>query len=439
MEEVRIVFTDSIDSKRFYIAFSDAGYSFYLSDIGVAWNTMLLQIPGLALGVFDRNSVTTATVNRVTYLYYANLGMFKFDNVGPLGVTMVVQATTGITSADVLGVVASSGYLIAYTKDSIAWSSTLVPTDFVPSQVTGAGGGVVAGLDGDIIFATSNSLGVLIYTVNNIVAGTYTGNALFPFKFREVDNSRGGIDLDNTAWQANAVGQFVYTKAGLQSVSSQKATTILPEVTDFLSGTRFEDYNETTKQLEVTNIPGFSYVTQLIRKVKLVSARYLILSYGLPGTVFTHAIVVDTVLNKIGKFKIAHVDVFEYVQDTTIVAKQSIAFMGSRGKVDIVDFSVDGNHTGVLILGKLQATRTRGLGLMGASVENVIEGDTLDFFSNASLDGKNFTNVPSYLVSTAANVRDYAFRSSALTHNLTFIGSFNLVTVQIAYRIEGRR
>jgi hypothetical protein len=93
----------------------------------------------------------------------------------------------------------------------------------------------------------------------------------------------------------------------------------------------------------------------------------------------------------------------------------------------------------VIVMGKLQATLTRLLGLMGVEVENVNTGASLELLSSASFDGKNFTNVAGTLKDTASNVREYAFRSSALTHNIILIGQFNLVNLQVTYRIEGRR
>ena len=432
LTDVRLVF--STDRVRVYVGLTVGGQLLRLSPgENYAWtviNTTLFNPPS----PFNPDFLTVAAVNGVSYIFYKGYGMFEytFSSNALLGITV-----PALSIADVLGVVASNGYLIAYTKDSIAWSSTIDPTDFAPSQVTGAGGGSIAEADGDILFVTSNSLGILVYTFNNVVAGTYTGNALYPFKFKQVDDSKGGLSLKTTAYQANSVNQFVYSKAGLMTISSKKAEVVLPEITDFLSGNKFEDFNETSKLLELTNIPENE---QMNKQIRYISSRYLVVSYGLPSTGLTHALVVDTSMGKVGKLKIDHVDVFDYVGELEDAAKDSMAFLKDTGEVLKVNFSTVTNSVGVLIMGKLQATLTRNTGLLGVQVENVTLGDDIVVMSSASFDGKSFTNVTGTLISdNTDNIVEYAFRSSAKSHNIILIGSFNLVTLLITYRVEGKR
>ena len=441
MVDVRVV--QSTTGVRQYLGFLSNGAVYLLDYAQNEWNDIASD---WTLTDIKSDKITSANVNGVTYIYYANTGLFKLRGANPSVAThLETTAVTGLSTSDVIGVVASSGYLIAYTKTAVAWSSTIDPTDFVPSQVTGSGGGNIAEADGAILFVTSNSLGILIYTFNNVIAGTYTGNALYPFKFREVDNSKGGLNLGTVAWEANSVNQFVYSKAGLMSVTSQKADAFLPEITDFIAGKLFEDFNEITKLLEVTTIPENQ---QLAKKITFIASRYLIVSYGLITAipqVFTHAIVVDTVMQKVGKLRIDHMDVFEYIATPAafianlINAKSTVGFVSQQGLTNTVNFSSTAPNTGVLIMGKLQATLTRFLGLLGVEVENVRPGATLDLLSSASLDGKNFTNVAGTLKDSLGNLREYSFRSSALTHNIIMIGDFNLVNLQIAYRVEGKR
>lgn len=431
LTDVRVAF--STDRIRIYMGLTVGGDLLRLSPgEGYAWtgiNTNFFNPPS----PFNPEFLTVATVNGVSYIFYGGYGLYEYTFSSNIVLGVAVPA---LTVADVLGIVSSSGYLIAYTKDAIAWSSTIDPTDFTPSQVTGAGGGSIAEADGDILFVTSNSLGILVYTFNNVVAGTYTGNALYPFKFREVDDSKGGLSLNTTAYQANSVNQFVYCKAGLMTVSSKKAEVLLPEITDFLSGNKFEDFDEVTKLLVQTTIPEDE---QMVKQIRYIASRYLVISYGLISTGLTHALVIDTSMNKLGKLKIDHVDVFDYVGELEDAAKESMTFLKDTGEVVAVNFSSVAVSTGVLIMGKLQATLTRLAGLMGVEVDNVRTGATLDLLSSASLDGKNFTNVTGTLKDSASNVREYAFRSSALTHNIIMIGQFNLVNLQVSYRIEGKK
>ena len=269
------------------------------------------------------------------------------------------------------------------------------------------------------------------------MAGTYTGNARFPFKFREVDDSKGGVSLDSVAYEANSSRQFIYSKAGLQSVTSQRAETIIPEVTDFLAGGRFEDYNEATREYEVTNLLP---TETMLKKIKFISSRYLIVSYGLPSTGFTHALVLDTILGRLGKLKITHTDVFEFVGQQSEISKEAIAFLLSTGEVQVLDFSSASTSSGVVILGKLPYSHTRLIQLLGVEIENVIEPAALDVSSQASSDGKNFTTVfPTAAPIAASNYREYPFRATAKSHSLAIVGQFNLTTVLVRYLLAGRR
>ena len=430
--DVRIAYGSA--KSRIHLAWDNLGRVYVLIPGSTSWVLLSATSPVTTSTDFSNDSVTIATVNGVSYIFYSGIGAFTYNET-----TTKLDAVTltGLTISAILGLVAASGYLVAYTSEAIAWSSTIDPTDFVPSQVTGAGGGNVAGIAGAILFITPNPLGFLVHTIANTIAATFTGNVQFPFKFRPIKNGKGGISLDLIAYEAESSEQFLYSKAGLQTVDSQRADTVLPEVTDFLAGRRFEDFNETTKLYETTDLVASETMK---KKIKLIASRYLVISYGLPtSSDFTHALIYDLSLKKLGKIKTPHVDVFEYIGDQTEVAKETIAFVLSTGEVKALDFSATATGSGVVILGKLQATRTRMIDLLGVEVENVETGDTLSVDSQASLDGKTFTLASGSLLSSAEGLRTYGFRSSAKNHSLMFIGRFNLVAALVTYKSTGRR
>ncbi len=432
MTDVRVIYGD--DRGRLYLGWDTLGNVYALLTGASAWVAVPATAPVTGGAGFTAESVTIGTVNGVSYIMYATIGAFTY-NEGTNSLDAVTL--TGLTIADVLGVVASSGYLIAYTTEAIAWSSTIDPTDFVPSQVTGAGGGNIAGIAGAILFTTANTLGILISTAANTIAGTYTGNARFPFKFREVADSKGGTSLDTVAYEANSTQQFIYSKAGLQIVNSQRAETILPEVTDFLAGGRFEDYNETTRLYEITDLAANE---TMLKKVKFIASRYLVISYGLPSVGFTHALVLDNSLSRVGKLKITHTDVFEFVGMQSEISKEAVAFLLPTGEVQVLDFSSEAASTGVVILGKLQFSSTRFMSLLGVEIENVQDGVVLDISSQLSLDGKTFTSIfPTAAPTVATNYREYPFRATGKSHSLAIVGQFNLTTVLVRYKTTGRR
>jgi hypothetical protein len=425
-EDVRAIYGD--ERSRIYLAWDTEGAAYSLKPGDTTWLALPATVPATGGPGFSIESVTVGTVNGISYIFYAGIALFTYDEATD---TLVEAVTTGLAVVNMLGVAASSGYLIAYAKDSLAWSGLVNPVDFTPSQITGAGGGKVAEIGGAIIFVLPTTTGIIIYTETNAVSGDYTGNSLYPFKFREVSSSKGGISLDFVAYESNASAQFVYSKAGLQLVTSQKADAILPEVTDFLAGKRFEDFDELTSLLTTINVGSMR------KKIKLIASRYLIISYGVAS--FTHALVYDVSLKRFGKLKLAHVDCFEYVGNQVEVSKESIAFLLVSGEVKVLDFSVDGATDGVLILGKLQYTRGQLITLLGTELENVAVGATVELFSRASLDGKNTTDVQGTQVYVDENIRKFVFRNTAVNHALVIHGNFNAVSVVLTYILAGRR
>lgn len=423
--DARIVYSDT--RERTYLAWSTLGR--VLVKVAGVWSLIPATVPATGGASFDIDSVTIATVNGVSYIFYSGIGAFTYNST-----TKKLDAVTltGLTIADVLGLVASSGYLIAYTADAIAWSSTILATDFVPSTVTGAGGGNVAGIAGDILFATSNSLGLIVYTAANALAGTYTGNVQYPFKFREIEDSKGGLSLGLTAYEANSGEQYVYSKAGIQTLTSRAAKLIIPEVTDFLAGGRFEDFDEVTKTFTTTDLTA-----TMVKGIKFIASRYLVISYGIAS--FTHVLVYDVGLQKLGKLKIDHVDVFEYVADQVEVSKETVAFLQVDGTVKLLDFSITSTSSGVALLGKLQYVRSRLINLHEVELENIAPSSTLSLDDLYTMDGKTFQLATGALVDSSTEVRSYHFHTNAINHSLLLIGQFNLVTAQIAYSIGSRR
>jgi len=426
---IRIIYGD--ERTRLHMAWDSAGRAYILTPIDTTtseWVRLLDTTPSTATTGFTTEELSVGTVNGISYIYYKQLGAFTYnETTGQLDAVTL----TGLTIANVIGLAAHSGYLIAFTVSAYARSSTIDPTDFIPSDVTGAGGADIADIAGDIQFVTTNSLGLLFYAKANIVAATYTGNIQYPFKFKEVQDSKGGIGLDLVAYDANSKTQFAYSKAGLQSITSQSATTILPEVTDFLAGFILEDYNESTKLYEET-----STTVGMLKKINYVASRYLVISYGISE--FTHAIVLDTALNKLGKLRHTHTECFEYVEEQAEIAKESVAFLTADGQIKVLDFSPGDTSSGVLVLGKIQFSRTRMTQLIGVGVENVKPSYVLDVSSQASLDGKDFTVVEGTLNESSNHVRTYYFDSEVLNHSIAFVGRFSLVTPEITYVIGSK-
>lgn len=430
LTDTRTIFGDK--QNRIELAWDTNGRLYALLLGASNWITLPATSPSTMVAGFSANKVTVGTVNGVSYIFYSKKACFRYNETTN---SLDFVPLAGLSIGTIKGVAGSNGYLVAYSRTAIAWSSVLTPTDFVPDGVNGAGGANVDGIEGRIKFAVTNSLGLLLYTDSNVVAGTYTGDSTFPFKFRPVDGSKGGVNLEQTGYEARATSQFVYSKAGLQRITSQKSENILPEVTDFLSGRRFEDFDTDTNDFVQTNL-GSS--TQLKKKIKFVSSRYLVLSYGI--TSLTHALVYDLSLNRLGKLRIDHVDVFEYVSSQQEAAKESIAFLAENGTTKTLDFTVQNNTNSVLIMGQLQHSRGKLMTLLGVDVENVPDKAALEVSTRYSLSGKEAdATVPGLEYYKDDQQRKYSFLQVGVTHALYLKGRFNLVTLQITYMLNGRR
>lgn len=376
---------------------------------------------------------TVAYVDGETYIYFANLACYKYDFGTNL---LVLVVLTGLTAADVIGITSAAGYLIAWSLTAVAWSSTVDPTDFTPSLITGAGGGGVQGARSSINICAPHSLGFIVYTDVNAVAAVYSGNARYPFNFREITGSGGCNSLELISWDSNSTVHYVYTSSGLQSIALTGATTILPELTDFLSGKHFEDFIENELRFENTTFVGV-----MKKKLTVVADRYLVFSYGIIE--FTHALVFDLVTRRWGKLRVTHTDCFDfnfYAPELFETPREGIAFLLSTGLVRTVNFSTDTtNSSGVLVLGKFQYIRQRMLQMQTANIENITEGAEFNLYNLPSLNGKTFAPYElGFLASNEGTYRKYNFHGVGVNHTQIWIGAFNAVSFVLHFNIHGR-
>lgn len=283
------------------------------------------------------------------------------------------------------------------TAGAVFWSSVITCTDFTPSLITGAGGGQVQGLIGTLIICVPHTKGFLIYGSDNIVAATYSGNQRFPFDTQPIVGSGGITDATLVTVDANTSGHFAYTTSGLQAVGLGASQVILTDITDFVSGKLFEDWNDATQQFVQTELSA-----TMKKRIAIIANRYLVISYGI--TSLTHALVYDTVTTRMGKLRIPHVlcfELFPTVLGITEISRQSIAFLQIDGTVQTVNFDTrSANSNGFLLLGKYQYVRARTLILDEVWIENVYNYANFSLTAFASLNGKDISSKP-VLVTTA--------------------------------------
>ena len=412
-----------------YLGYSSGGSFYYCADPYYSW-TYLGNYPQ-----FAGRQITTAYINGATYIYFAGLGCYKFKYSTH---ELVAVNLLGVVPEEVLGIVAVQGYLLVWSKSTIAWSSLIDPKDFTPSLATGAGGGSVQGARGDIVACVSHTIGLVIYTNQNAVAAPTSGNHRFPFNFRELVASGGLSSLDKVTYDSNSGNHYSYTSSGLQLVSLQATQTIIPELTDFLAGSVFEDFDETTDTLSTVNL-----TSTMLKRLTLVSDRYLCISYGV--TEYTHVLIYDLVLRRWSKLKYTHVEVFEFSllqAEVVETPRRSIALLNSVGTVVVVRLDLhNSDANGVMLLGKYQYIRQRTTTLQAVDLENVHENAiNFSLYDFPSIDGKNpALKIRGYWKYGTNLFRRYLFHVTGINHSLLFKGAFDIVSLVITLTVHGRR
>lgn len=423
-------------------------------------------------------TVSHAYVNGQTFVCYAYLGVFQYDSVA--GIFSQVTLT-GVDVTTIGGVCGSSNYLILFSGSgasnlTVYWSNLSIVTDFAPSQLTGAGYSIPQDLRGQIVGIAPFLGGFFIYSTRNVVAAVYTNNALAPFNFKEVGSSGGIASANQITIDHNSGPQYAWTTGGLQTISSQNATSVRVEVNDFLAGRMWEDWNTVTKSLDTS----YATLDEFKVKVTLVTNRYLIVSYStLPFQNYNYALVYDVQLKRWGKLKISHVDCFFFSSNefgtplpygtfasvpytalsTTTYAgltssvsgvqnsKNTVAFLSPDGTVQLLDMSYEKGtvQQGVAVFGKFQLTRQRRLELQQLELEgnytNPTDGAEINTVTAiASLDGYNLNSPKQMvLVKRAGKYSRYAKRLTGLNLSFAIEGTFALSAYLLEVTLSGDR
>lgn len=415
---------------------ASTGFKSYISTAGPGANRVFVVDPTtmrwksvVGAPVLAVDTVTTvATINGVSYIYFSKIGCYIYNNNTN---TLIERILDGTVKTTILGIVAANGYLNAWNATGVVWSSTVDVEDFVPSDTSGAGGGQVQEAKGEIVTAVPTSLGYILYTKENAVSVIYSGNAEFPWNFKAIPSS-GGISSADLVSQEQASGyQQVYSTNGMQQITHAQCKTVLPNVTDFIAGNKFEDFNTALMQFSNTKFDW-----SMRKKLAVVSDRYIIVSYGLSPTAdMTHALVLDLTQTRMGKLKIQHTSCFELRSlnsTVTEIPRDSIAFLQRDGTVKVVDFSLlETAEDSVMLLGKYQYVRQKLVELNSVEVECVEIGDDFTCYGVPSLNGKNFDRyVAGYLYTNENNLRTYLF-DGVLGTNVTWCmkGTFNVNSI----------
>lgn len=424
---------------RVYFSPKANGECFMFALGATVWSVVGTTVPGVTAST----NVTYASLQGITYIYFSNIGCYKYDSVSN---TLISVTLTGLEPTKILGVTTYQGYMVAYDSTSVYWSSildidhTTNSVDFVPSLLTGSGNIRPEGARGPITVVLPATFGIAIYTTSNIVSAVYSGNSRYPFNFKEVVASGGCTSDTLVTFDSNTGNQYAYTTSGMQTVTATSTQTSFPEITDFLAGQNFEDFDEVTQTFAQTIL-----TSPMKKKLTSIADRYLIISYGI--TELTHAIVYDMTQKRYGKLKFTHVDCFEYEYldpSQADAPRRSIAFLKTDGSVNIVNPSVTyAKSKGVILLGKFQYARSRTLTLEGIEIQTVHPKQSAVVYDLKSDTGGTLESVDKILafeVSQAGqSQRVYKVHSTGVNHSILIIGGFFLASIVLVFHVHGRR
>lgn len=437
-----------------------------------------------AIGTWNGQESSVAYINGITYICLSKHDVYKVDLVAN---TLTSVTLLGIVKTDVTCISSCSSYMFLFTDTQVAWSSTINPEDFVPSLISGAGGGSIQGLQGIIIYVGVINGGLAIYSTVNIVIVQYTQNFQEPFNYNPAINSAGINSSKQVAEYADNGCNYAWTGGGLLKITIQGCLPVFPEVTDFLSSRQIEDFH----LFQLTQFVVTQLTANINVKLTFVGDRYLIISYGI--TTYTYALVYDTVLNRWGKLKVPHVDCIslnmavntpltfaQVTQSYAALAAQAYAdlvglgnsapdprrtcmFVSNTGKLTLMTAEYNdlkygsiviagGEFVGSLILlGKYQLARSEMTTLHRIDIEGVsMNNPSMQVSMYKSLDGKT-VDVPLFigleqstigtpiLTYSGENIRKYETRFTGVNHSILIQGVFNINSMSLWVTKAGRR
>lgn len=383
-----------------------------------------------------------------TKFYRVDIGLY---NTGTASVTTnVVDVSAaingslppGINNGDIKGIIGSFNYLIVITRFAVYWSSTTTPTDFSPSLVSGAGNELPNNLAGAITFAKSYVHGFYIFTAKNCILALYTGNARYPWKFKEVQNSGGFNSEEQIAGSTNDIVFFgVDNSRNFHALAEESSQLVLSELTNFLLNA---DYYDAFDQVTNTfSLVSYSPLNQI--NTWYVLDRYVIVTYALDAfnSTNTRAIVYDRLLKRAGTLKGDFSIVLDDGVNVYFISQISNQIFKLQFSQEIAD--VNYKHESVLILGKFQYARSRFISLEEYEIENVsddVAATTAKYFNTCvipTLNGKDL--LPAVIPYNNSSPNSSLVQLLCHVHCKNFLiglkGYFNLNTLALVVQVEG--
>jgi len=415
------------------------------------------------------NTFSVAVVRGVCYLYCSNGEIYTVaatssNNVTLTNVTASVTPLGFFTTEDIISICSSNNYLLCHNTLTTYWSSTTTPLDFVSSLVSGAGSIDPNSSDDAVTYMKEAYNGFYLYALNNIIYAQYTGNARYPWKFTPVKNSTGVLFYPwNIFGAVDTIGHYVIeSNNSIRLVQQDNSLPISADISDFL--------NKTTVQSLFNSSTNTFTETEVLTEVSTIYVhlnRYLFISINgtnRNGTIdekYTHLIVYDIQLKRVGKIKLDHSFIFTITKAvnffSAVVTEESIGFVNKQtNEIRVLNFDVYNSRPlsvnatyeemqGVLVLGKFQHVRSRFLSLEeiefeGPQNKSIVTNPNFSCVVLPSLDGRNFSApVSPYLAYNSGGLIRYNSHIVGQNVSVAAKGAFSLNTLQLKYTIAGNR
>ena len=360
------------------------------------------------------------------------------------------------------GISSSNGYLIVYSRLTVAWAAfdgaSFDFLEFANGAATGSGYQIPEDVLGNIRAAIPLSGGFALFTDRNAIAATYHAqNLAAPWVFREIPDA-GGLESYEQATVEGTLGRiYAYTTAGFQLISLNSAEAVFPDASDFITGRKIERY-----EADIHNISGGGTTLDMYVKVTNVGNRFIVISYGTFPKVYSYALVYDRFLERWGKLRYTHRDCFYYAYGTVeapltyaalpvtpydspdlgtyaetlgqsnlfTAAPHGLAFMESNGRIVLANWSNEARgdrDDAVVVIGRVQLTRANHTQLNRIEIEGLTNGDV---FIQPSYDGRILQAAEATV--DCGSVGDFGYKGCMIdckNFNLVVEGTFQMSTV----------
>lgn len=267
--------------------------------------------------VVNVSEASVFTLKETSYMLAPGTNLFKFDpaatSLDPFS-SIVAVPLTGIDITQILSACAAISYIILTDGYTIYWSSPINNSNFVPDGVGdayGAGSAKVLAINTLIVSLKETANGFLIFTEANVVEATYSGNVDNPWVFNEIDNSAGCLSNQHLPTERAIASTLYWSINGLALISQGQCSYVATEITEFLAGSIYEEYNSITKVVEM-----ISATAEYSVQISLIGGRYYCLSCGLAETFKSFILVYDTVSKQWFRISLPHVLVLETIGDS---------------------------------------------------------------------------------------------------------------------------